>query len=233
MSYGTIVVGTDGSETAGRAVLQASKIAAAEGARVVIVTAYTPSGTSVPGADVVPADIRFTLTDRVQAEELAARGRVIAKEEGVGKVVVQAISGDPANVLLEAAKDFDADLIVVGSRGLTSHAHFILGSVAASVAHHAPCDVLVAHTTGLNFAARGRAEQDWRPRATRSRRDQRAGPARSAPQEPRRPGGGARDGPLRLRRRSASCSRAPRSCRSSCRRARPRSARRGCSGSSR
>jgi len=54
---------------------------------------------------------------------------------------------DPAEVILEAAGDFLADLIVVGSRGLTSHAHFILGSVAASVAHHAPCDVLVEHTT--------------------------------------------------------------------------------------
>ena len=78
-------------------------------------------------ADAVPDDIRFALSDRVQAEELAERGRKIAKEAGVGKVVVQAISGDPASVLLEAAKDFDADLIVVGSKGLTSHAHFILG----------------------------------------------------------------------------------------------------------
>lgn len=148
MAYGSIVVGTDGSPTAERAVLQASTMAAAEGARVVIVTAYVPTGTSPADAAGVPDDIRFVLSDRVQAEELAERGRQIAKEAGVGKVVVQAISGDPASVLLEAAKDFDADLIVVGSKGLTSHAHFILGSVASSVAHHAPCDVLVAHTTG-------------------------------------------------------------------------------------
>jgi len=148
MAYGSIVVGTDGSPTAERAVLQASSMAATEGARVVIVTAYEPSGTTPADVDAVPADIRFVLTDRVQAEELAERGRQIAKGAGVGKVVVQAISGDPASVLLEAAKDFDADLIVVGSKGLTSHAHFILGSVASSVAHHAPCDVLVAHTAG-------------------------------------------------------------------------------------
>jgi nucleotide-binding universal stress UspA family protein len=147
MAYGSIVVGTDGSPTAERAVLQASNMAATEGARVVIVTAYLPSGTTPAEVDAVPADIRFVLTDRVQAEELAERGRQIAKQAGAGKVVVQAISGDPASVLLEAAKDFDADLIVVGSKGLTSHAHFILGSVASSVAHHAPCDVLVAHTT--------------------------------------------------------------------------------------
>ena len=149
MAYTSIVVGTDGSPTAERAVTQAAGMAAAEGARLVVVSAYTPGEGPAAGIDVdtVPSDIRFTLTDRVQAEELAERGRAVAKEAGVAKVVVQALPGDPAHVLLEAAKDFDADLIVVGSRGLTSHAHFILGSVASSVAHHAPCDVLVAHTT--------------------------------------------------------------------------------------
>jgi nucleotide-binding universal stress UspA family protein len=148
MGYGNIVVGTDGSATAEKAVAQAAELAAADGARVVIVTAYTPGGASaIRDSDVVPDEIRFALTDRVQAEQLAEHGREIAKGLGAPKVVVQAIAGDPAAVLLEAAKDFDAGLIVVGSRGLTSAAHFILGSVASSVAHHAPCDVLVAHTT--------------------------------------------------------------------------------------
>jgi nucleotide-binding universal stress UspA family protein len=148
MAYESVVVGTDGSPTAQRAVSQAAQLAAADGARLVIVTAYVPGGSSAGDMDAVPADIRFTLTDRVQAEELAQRGREVAKEVGVQKVVIQAIAGDPGSVLLEAAKDFDADLIVVGSKGLTSAAHFILGSVASSVSHHAPCDVLVAHTTG-------------------------------------------------------------------------------------
>ena len=150
MTYGSIVVGTDGSATAERAVSQAATIAAADGARLVIVTAYTPGEGAAHDIDpdVVPPDIRFMLTDRVQAEELGAHGRELAKAAGAGEVVVQAIPGEPAEVLLEAANDFDAELIVVGSRGLNSHAHFILGSVAASVAHRAPCDVLVAHTTG-------------------------------------------------------------------------------------
>lgn len=149
MTYRSIVVGSDGSSTAERAVAQAGALAGAEGARLVIVTAYTEGAgrASDVDADALPADIRYMLTDRVQAEELGVHGREVAKASGAGKVVVQAISGDPAEVLLEAAKDFDADLIVVGSRGLSSHAHFLLGSVASSVAHHAPCDVLVAHTT--------------------------------------------------------------------------------------
>lgn len=142
-------MGTDGSATAERAVTEAAGLAADEGARLVVVCAYTPGEGPAAGIDVdtVPRDLRFTLTDRVQAEELAERGRAAAKAAGVGKVVVQALPGDPAHVLVTAATDFDADLIVVGSRGLTSHAHFILGSVASSVAHHAPCDVLVAYTT--------------------------------------------------------------------------------------
>lgn len=149
MTYTSVVVGTDGSETAARAVAQAAALAASADARLVIVTAYTPGEGPAHGIDpdAVPADIRFALTDRVQAEELVEAGRAQAHAAGAPKVVIQALPGHPAEVLLEAARDFAADLIVVGSRGLSSHAHFILGSVAASVAHHAPCDVLVAHTT--------------------------------------------------------------------------------------
>jgi len=149
VTYRSIVVGTDGSATAERAVAQAGALAAADGARLVIVTAYTPGAGGVHDVDpdTVPSDIRYVLTDRVQAEELGAHGRQVAKTAGAGQVIVQAVAGDPAEVLLAAAKEFDAELIVVGSRGLSSHAHFILGSVAGSVAHHAPCDVLVAHTT--------------------------------------------------------------------------------------
>lgn len=149
MPYTNVVVGSDGSATAERAVSQAAALAAADGARLIIVTAYTPgaSGVDEMEADSVPEDIRFALSDRVQAEELGARGREVALAQGAKGVILEATEGEPADVLLAAAKEHHADLIVVGSRGLTSHAHFILGSVAASVAHHAPCDVLVAHTT--------------------------------------------------------------------------------------
>jgi nucleotide-binding universal stress UspA family protein len=147
MTYRTIVVGSDGSSTAEQAVTHAGSLAAVDGARLVIVTAYEPGSSrgDIP-PDAVPQDIRFTLTDRVQAEELGAHGRELAKAAGAERVILQAVPGDPAEVLIDTAKEMDADLIVVGSRGLSSHAHFILGSVASSVAHHAPCDVLVAHT---------------------------------------------------------------------------------------
>jgi nucleotide-binding universal stress UspA family protein len=147
-SYRTVVVGTDGSETAQLAVRHAGKVAADNEARLVVVTAYEPQGDELVNKEgQAPEDIRWALTDRVQAEELANKGRAIAKEQGATGIVAQAIPGSPADVLLEAAQDFDADVIIVGSKGLTSSVRFVLGSVASSVSHHAPCDVLIVHTT--------------------------------------------------------------------------------------
>jgi nucleotide-binding universal stress UspA family protein len=112
-----------------------------------VVTAYEPSDDQlVKESEGVPDDIRWALTDRVQAEEKAVHGRAIAAELGLKGVVAQAIPGSPPDVLLEAASDFNADAIVVGSKGLTGAARFVLGSVASSVSHHAICDVLIVHT---------------------------------------------------------------------------------------
>lgn len=144
MTYRTIVVGTDGSDSAVRAVEHSIALAAADGARLVVVTAFEHHGQA--GDDRVPADVRWMLTDRNEAERHARHGRSLATEGGVGDVVVQALEGDPSSMLLETAEDFGADLIVVGSVGLTESTRFILGSVASTVLHHAPCDVLVVHT---------------------------------------------------------------------------------------
>ena len=147
MPYRNIVVGTDGSETAERAVREAGQMAVDHHARLVIVTAYEPQEDALAKENEgVPDDIRWALTDRVQAEEKALHGRDMAKELGLQGIVAQAIAGSPPDVLLEAAHDFGADVIVVGSKGLTGAARFVLGSVASSVAHHAPCDVCIVHT---------------------------------------------------------------------------------------
>jgi nucleotide-binding universal stress UspA family protein len=147
VTYSSIVVGTDGSDTAERAVRHAGQLAVDHGARLVIVTAYEPADDALANeSTTVPEDIRWALTDRVQAEELAVHGRELIADLSLKGVVAQAVPGSPPDVLLEAAHDFNADAIVVGSKGLTGAAHF-LGSVASSVSHHAPCDVLIVHTT--------------------------------------------------------------------------------------
>ena len=148
MVYRNVVVGTDGSATAEMAVRHAGQLAAAEGARLVVVTAYEPGGDSLARDAQAPAELRWMLTDRNQAEEKARRGRELAAAEGATGIVAQAVAGSPADVLLEVALDFAADLIVVGSKGLTGAARFVLGSVASGVSHHAPCDVLIVHTSG-------------------------------------------------------------------------------------
>jgi nucleotide-binding universal stress UspA family protein len=65
----------------------------------------------------------------------------------VTRTVTHAVAGSAVDVLLDAAEAFSADLIVLGSKGLTRSTHAVLGSVAASVAHHAPCDVMIVQTT--------------------------------------------------------------------------------------
>jgi len=148
VTYSNVIVGTDGSATAETAVRHASELAKDHRARLVIVTAYEPHDDSLAKhTEGVPDDIRWTLTDRVQAEEKAIQGREIANAAGVKGVVAQALAGSPPDVLLEAAHDFGADVIVVGSKGLTGLPLIRLGSVASAVSHHAPCDVLIVHTT--------------------------------------------------------------------------------------
>ena len=146
VAYTSVIVGTDGSGTAERAVRGAAEIAVEHSARLVIVTAYKPHGDELAAQHGIPDDIRWALTDRHQAEELAGRGRTLAAGSGAERVSTRAVAGSPADVILDAAETFGADLIVVGSKGLTGAAGIILGSVASSVAHHAPCDVMIIRT---------------------------------------------------------------------------------------
>ncbi|HRV60538.1 MAG TPA: universal stress protein [Solirubrobacterales bacterium] len=57
------------------------------------------------------------------------------------------MDGDPADAILKVAEDLDADLIVVGNKGMTGARRFLLGSVPNKVSHHAPCSVFIARTT--------------------------------------------------------------------------------------
>jgi nucleotide-binding universal stress UspA family protein len=146
VTYRTVVVGTDGSSTAEEAVRHAGRLAGAAGARLVAVTAYHPHGRGGDDDD-VPEEVRWMVGDRATAEIEARRARTLATEAGAGEVVVRAEPGDPVDVILATAQEFDADLVVVGSKGLATPAtRFLLGSVAGAVSHHAPCDVLVVHT---------------------------------------------------------------------------------------
>jgi nucleotide-binding universal stress UspA family protein len=147
MPYTTVVVGTDGSATSEIAVRHAGKLAADQGARLVVVTAYEALA-DAPTAKTRGATVenKWALTDRHQAEEKARYGETLAAEAGAANIIVRAVAGSPPDVLLETAADLGADVIVVGSKGLTGASRFVLGSVASAVSHHAPCDVLIVQT---------------------------------------------------------------------------------------
>ena len=147
MPYRNVVVGTDGSETAEAAVRHAAALAKLFGARMTVVTGFTPRPEEEARRQAqAPADVRWLISDASSADERARRGRSIAKEMGVDDVVLRVDSGDPAAILLDAADETEADVIVVGSKGMTSAKRFMLGNVPNKVSHHAPCDVVIVHT---------------------------------------------------------------------------------------
>ena len=139
-AFTTVVVGTDGSSGAERAVEQAGRITAGSDAALHIVTAYSTAGQLTErlgdSARVDALDLQ-----RV-AEEVAARAAAHVRDSGV-EPEIHAREGDPAEVVLQVAEEVGADLIVVGSRGLTGAQRFLLGSVSQKVSHHASTTVMV------------------------------------------------------------------------------------------
>ena len=146
--FSSIVVGTDGSETAGKAVLQATELARQVGASVSLVSAYEPvSGNRLREEKrEVPKDMEWMVNPREDVE--ATLNDAAERVEGAGvKVDTFAREGDAADAILDVAEETHADLIVVGNKGMTGTKRFLLGSVPNKVSHHAPCSVLIIRTT--------------------------------------------------------------------------------------
>ncbi len=144
--FRSIVVGTDGSDTATQAVRQAIELARSVGARIELVSAYEPvSDARLREEIVVPEDLHWMINPRedVEATLEAAAGEIRAA--GV-EVEVFARQGDPADAILDVAEERGSDLVVVGNKGMTGAKRFLLGSVPNKVSHHAPCSVLIIRT---------------------------------------------------------------------------------------
>ncbi len=145
--FRSIVVGTDGSDTATQAVRQAIELARAVGARIDLVSAYEPvSDARLREQSIqVPEDLQWMVNPRddVQATLDAAASEIRAA--GV-EVEVFVLQGDPADAILDVAEERGSDLIVIGNKGMTGAKRFLLGSVPNKVSHHAPCSVLIIRT---------------------------------------------------------------------------------------
>ncbi|MCW2985494.1 MAG: universal stress protein [Conexibacter sp.] len=142
-----IVVGTDGSDTAGKAVAQAAELAASVGSTLLIVSAFEPVGGQRlrDEASQAPDDVRWMVNPREDVDATLQSATELADEKGVA-VRTFARQGDPADAILDVAEEEHADLIVVGNKGMTGAKRFLLGSVPNKVSHHAPCSVLIVRT---------------------------------------------------------------------------------------
>jgi nucleotide-binding universal stress UspA family protein len=146
--FESIVVGTDGSQTAREAVRQAAELAKLLGAHVHLVCAYEPAP-SVALRDLggdAPAAVDWALgPPREAVDATLAEAAESLREAGVA-VEVYARRGDAADAILDVAEERSADLIIVGNRGTTGTSRFLLGSVPNKISHHAPCAVLIIRT---------------------------------------------------------------------------------------
>jgi nucleotide-binding universal stress UspA family protein len=140
--FDTVVVGADDSPTAAEAVRKAVELVKLTAGKLHIVTAYKPQhfSSSSPEIDTYVKSLGSDVLATSLLADLQSRARI----DGV-EVETHALTGAPADAICEVAAEVNADLIVVGNKGMQG-ARRILGSVPNSVAHQAPCDVLIAFT---------------------------------------------------------------------------------------
>ena len=150
-SYRTVVVGTDGSESSLRAVARAGALAGACDATLVVACAYLPTegdDRELARAGDVLRDEAYQVVGSFPAEEKVRDAADRATAAGAKKIKTLAVVGSPVETLLDIVRREDADLLVVGNRGLAGIKGRLLGSVPADATRRSACDVLVVHTTG-------------------------------------------------------------------------------------
>jgi nucleotide-binding universal stress UspA family protein len=141
--YQRVVIGTDFSASATRAVEHALPLLAPE-AEVKLIHSW-PGPWAIPEAAIVAYDsMRSAVLDQIS--DASRRLTATLRERGREDVRVEGRSGEapPAVALTEAATELHADLVVVGSHGRRGVRRFLLGSVAEVTVRHAPCSVLVS-----------------------------------------------------------------------------------------
>ncbi len=138
-AVGRVMVATDRSETAERAVRWAAAFAERYGADLHIVQVVVPAH---------PADTEHGAAEatraRAASDELGVYARQVAGDRGHAHVV---IDDDPALAIVRAAHDQDADVLVVGNAGMAGRKEFLLGNVPNRISHSARCTVIIVNTT--------------------------------------------------------------------------------------
>lgn len=165
-----VVVGVDGSEGSKLAFSWALEEGALRQATVVVVYAW-----HFPYAGRLSLQLPNARDQLEQAGTTVLEGLLkdVRGRRSSPSVETRVVQGNAASVLAEEARD--ADLLVVGSRGLGGFSGLLLGSVSAQLAHHAPCPVVIVPT-----APEGRTKAEPRP----ARDAGSAGKSRRSPRPP-------------------------------------------------
>jgi nucleotide-binding universal stress UspA family protein len=135
--FGRILLAVDGSPQSEKAARLAAKLAAPAGSNVVVMHVIELVPTKMGPAE---------LEGREDARQLVERYAKQLADAGVSTTVdvSQALSGRVGRVLVNAASEFQAGLIVTGCRGRSDLTSLLLGSVAHDVLQHSHCPVLIA-----------------------------------------------------------------------------------------
>ncbi|GAA4425543.1 universal stress protein [Actinokineospora soli] len=146
--YRTIVVGTDGSRSSLRAVERAAEVARDTAARLVIACAYEGARDDDRVVDDLGDDVGYQVVGASPAEETVRTASEVALKAGATDVRTVVAEGQPVSVLRRVVRDYEADLLVVGNRGLNTLAGRVLGSVPGEAARKSRVDILIVHTVG-------------------------------------------------------------------------------------
>jgi nucleotide-binding universal stress UspA family protein len=137
-----IVVGLDGSPNSERALDWALRIAAGMHTSVTVIAVHEVAKSYWGHEPVVgPADTPIMDQLQLAAEEMTQRGLDRLGDAKPESVHVRAVSGFVVQELVDAAHD--ADMLVVGSRGVRGIAKFVLGSVGHEVVQHSASPVVI------------------------------------------------------------------------------------------
>jgi len=146
--YQNIVCAIDGSELSIKALTHALALAAKTGGKLTIVTVTEPSVIVSPGAEMMMVDTSTIIADLDKAKEESAKATLaeaetLAKASDIAVTKVHVANSTAADGIIHAAKDANADLIVMGSHGRRGLGRLLLGSQAAEVLSHSALPVLI------------------------------------------------------------------------------------------
>ena len=165
--FNKILVALDHGDTCRHLFDQALALAQSTQASLMLLSVLTPEGDgslaipSMVGTGYYPMSLDETLwetyTERYRKYEMAGFQRLRSFHDKATAVGVQTeftqVAGNPGQVICEQAKNWNADLIMVGSHGLKGFSELVMGSVSSYVMHRATCSVVIVHKSKLTDTA--------------------------------------------------------------------------------